>query len=31
MVAGILFVKNYLKPTEILYSGTIETPNITEP
>ncbi len=31
LIAGVLFVKNYLKPTEILYSGTIETPNITEP
>ena len=31
LIAGVLFVKNYLKPTEILYSGTIETPNITKP
>ena len=31
LVAGVLFVKSYLKPTEILYSGTIETPNIIAP
>ena len=31
LVAGVLFVKNYLKPTEVLYSGTIEAPNITAP
>ena len=31
LVAGVLFVKNYLKPTEVLYSGTIETPNTTAP
>ena len=31
LIAGVLFVKNYLKPTEILYSGTIKTPNITVP
>jgi len=31
LIAGAFFIKSYLKPTEILYSGTIETPNITEP
>ena len=31
LVVGAFFIKSYLKPTEILYSGTIETPNITEP
>ena len=31
LVAGALFIKNYLKPTEILYSGTIENQNIIAP
>ena len=31
LVSGVLFVKSYLKPTEILYSGTIETPDIIAP
>ena len=31
LVAGNLFVKNYLKPTEVLYSGTIEVPTIKNP
>ena len=31
LVAGFLFIKNYLKPTEILYSGTIENQNIIAP
>ena len=31
LVAGVLFIKNYLKPTEILYSGTIENQNIIAP
>ena len=31
LFSGVLFVKSYLKPTEILYSGTIETPDIIAP
>ena len=31
LAAGVLFIKNYLKPTEILYSGTVENQNIIAP
>ena len=31
LVTGVLFIKSYLKPTEILYSGTIENQNIIAP
>ena len=31
ILTSFLFIKNYLKPTELVYSGTIKTKEITSP